>query len=169
MNMLLSTLIRESSLNIQGVPVSLEILIVNFKIDDHSVKLGLLYQNRLISDANLLHSWLVECPIARVFEFVEQLHRLSFVQGPIHTRAFSIEDTSVFFPTQFCPAASTIVLLKTLIYKKQDLSKTASVKRDDNGWFLKGSVSWEDKWKRRRRILNILWSTVAYAFTSVGC
>lgn len=96
MNMLLSTLIRKSSLNIQGVPVSLEILIVNFKIDDHSVKLGLLYQNRLISDANLLHSWLVECPIARVFEFVEQLHRLSFVQGPIHTRAFSIEDTSVF-------------------------------------------------------------------------
>lgn len=169
MNMRLSTLIRKSSLNIQGVPVSLEILIVNFEIDDHSVKLGLLYQNRLISDANLLHSWLVECPIARVFEFVEQLHRLSFVQGPIHTRAFSIEDTSFFFPTQFCPAASTIVLLETLIYKKQDLLKTASVKHDDNGWFLKGSVSWEDKWKRRRRILNVLWSTVAYAFTSVGC
>lgn len=101
MNMLLSTLIRKSSLNIQGVPVSLEILIVNFKIDDHSVKLGLLYQNRLISDANLLHSWLVECPIARVFEFVEQLHRLSFVQGPIHTRAFLIEDTSVFFRRSF--------------------------------------------------------------------
>ena len=74
-----------------------------------------------------------------------------------------------FFPTQFCPAASTIVLLETLIYKKQDLLKTASVKHDDNGWFLKGSVSWEDKWKRRRRILNVLWSTVAYAFTSVGC
>lgn len=79
MNLLLSTLIRKSSLNIQGVPVSLEILKVNFEIDDHSVKLGQLYQNRLISDANLLHSWLVECPIARVFEFVEQLHRLSFV------------------------------------------------------------------------------------------
>lgn len=74
-----------------------------------------------------------------------------------------------FFPTQFWPAASTIVLLETLIYKKQDLLKTASVKHDDNGWFLKGSVSWEDKWKRRRRILNVLWSTVAYAFTSVGC
>ena len=44
--------------NIQGVPVSLEILIVNFEIDDHSVKLGLLYQNRLISDANLLHSYI---------------------------------------------------------------------------------------------------------------
>ena len=58
MNMLLSTLIRKSSLNIQGVPVSLEILIVNFEIDDHSVKLGLLYQNRLISDANLLHSYI---------------------------------------------------------------------------------------------------------------
>lgn len=44
MNMRLSTLIRKSSLNIQGVPVSLEILIVNFEIDDHSVKLGQLYQ-----------------------------------------------------------------------------------------------------------------------------
>ena len=168
MNMLLSTLIRKSSLNIQGVPVSLEILIVNFKIDDHSVKLGLLYQNRLISDANLLHSWLVDCPIARVFEFVEQLHRLSFARPHPHQSVFDRRHIS-FFPTQFCPAASTIVLLKTLIYKKQDLSKTASVKRDDNGWFLKGSVSWEDKWKRRRRILNVLWSTVAYAFTSVGC
>lgn len=103
MNMLLSTLIRKSSLNIQGVPVSLEILIVNFEIDDHSVKLGLLYQNRLISDANLLHSWLVECPIARVFEFVEQLHRCLLSKAPSTPERFRSK-THQFFSDAVLPS-----------------------------------------------------------------
>lgn len=169
MNMRLSTLIRKSSLNIQGVPVSLEILIVNFEIDDHSVKLGLLYQNRLISDANLLHSYIHWMPNCTRFRICGTVTWTLFCPRPHPHQSFFDRRHISFFPTQFCPAASTIVLLETLIYKKQDLLKTASVKHDDNGWFLKGSVSWEDKWKRRRRILNVLWSTVAYAFTSVGC
>ena len=66
-------------------------------------QIGPIISNRLISDANLLHSWLVECPIARVFEFVEQLHRCLLSKAPSTPERFRSK-THQFFSDAVLPS-----------------------------------------------------------------